>query len=111
MSESVSNRRRISEGLLEEIESFEGKDFSEKLLRWKNSSDGLSEELEKTVDALKSIGEGESVSVDELREKHGLDSSSGGHEDSLSVDDVEDAVSRALERDLPELLRREVRSP
>jgi len=31
--------------------------------------------------------------------------------DGLSHEDVEDAVSRALERDLPELLRREVRSP
>lgn len=30
-------------------------------------------------------------------------------QDNLSADDVEDAVSRALERDLPELLRREVR--
>jgi len=52
------NRRRISDNLLDEIEEFDGKDFSEQLLKWKNDSDNLSkkdlkmtdEQLEKQVD-------------------------------------------------------------
>ena len=32
-----------------------------------------------------------------------------GYNNSITVDDVEDAVSRAIERDLPEVLRREMR--
>lgn len=31
------------------------------------------------------------------------------YKNRISVDDVEDAVSRAIERDLPEVLRREMR--
>lgn len=42
-SKPSDNRRRISENLLEEIESFDGKDFSEQLLKWKNSSDSSSQ--------------------------------------------------------------------
>jgi hypothetical protein len=44
------NRRRISSELLKEIEDFDGKDFSEQLLKWKNDSDSLSSnELESVV--------------------------------------------------------------
>lgn len=44
------NRRRISSELLKEIEDFDGKDFSEQLLKWKNDADNLSSnELESVV--------------------------------------------------------------
>jgi len=33
------------------------------------------------------------------------DNSDEGYKNSITVDDVEDAVSRAIERDLPEVLR------
>lgn len=36
------NRRRISQSLIDEIEDYKGKDFSEQLLKWKNDSDELS---------------------------------------------------------------------
>lgn len=39
------NRRRISDDLLEEIEeNYDGKDFSEKLLNWKNDFSSLDRE-------------------------------------------------------------------
>jgi hypothetical protein len=44
------NRRRISTELLKEIEGFDGKDFSEQLLKWKSDLDSLSSnELESVV--------------------------------------------------------------
>lgn len=53
------NRRRISQNLLDEIESFDGKDFSEQLLKWKNSSDKLSdEEIEKITEAIEKMIDG-----------------------------------------------------
>jgi len=68
------NRRRISKNLLEEIEQFDGKDFSEQLLKWKNDSDSSSIDI-----------------------------------DTLSHDDIDDAVSEALRRELPEILEQVMR--
>jgi len=98
MSKQDDNRRRIKPELLKEIEGFEGKTFTEQVLNWHRKKDTLSEEeleekFNRAMDRFK----------DKLHDPR--------ENDKVSVDDVEDAVSRALERDLPELLRREVRSP
>lgn len=101
MSEQDDNRRRIKPDLLDEIMDFEGTTFTEQLLNWHRKQDSVSEELERTIESLKSIGDEEGKTVDEIKESH--------VQDTLSVDDIEDAVSRAIERDLPEVLRREMR--
>jgi hypothetical protein len=50
VDDADDNRRRISSELLKEIEGFDGKDFSEQLLKWKNDADSLSsDELESVV--------------------------------------------------------------
>lgn len=88
MSEKPSdNRRRISDNLLEEIEKYDGKDFSEKLLKWKNDSDELSEEeLEEKFDKAMTRFE-EKVSYE------GDNSSSS----DLTFDDVTEAVELAMQ--------------
>jgi len=97
MSNHDDNRRRIKPELLKEIEEFEGKTFTEQLLNWHRKQDTLSEEqLQEKFDR----------AMDKLRDK--LNDSEGKHRDMLSIDDVDDAVSRAIERDLPEVLRNEM---
>jgi len=100
------NRRRISDNLLDEIEEFSGKDFSEKLLKWKNDSDELSIEISDQIDEFQIFDEAKS---EEWMEKQFEKFQDKMSENGITVDDVEDAVSRAIERDLPEVLRREMR--
>lgn len=83
MSDKPSdNRRRISQNLLDEIEEYEGKDFSEQLLKWKNSSDNLSkEELVESIDA----------------ELDRLENNMNNKVDGLSRDDVREEINDALQ--------------
>ncbi len=64
------NRRRISDNLLDEIEEFDGKDFSEQLLKWKNSSDELSQLIEDTEKSLEQAANGQTLSNEtQIRER------------------------------------------
>lgn len=89
------NRRRISDNLLDEIEEFDGKDFSEQLLKWKNSSDNVSEMIQDLEKSIRDAVQGNTYEDEEaLRER--IDELRDKDQDTLSKEDVKEAVREAL---------------